>query len=180
MDLAELKEAGILALSDSLLLSIGYISKLQENGYGKITIILLELLVNGTVPREQVDGYLTHLRVVMRRQRGTFEHCLGIIRTPPIQEGSQYRIQCVLIFNGERVRRDIKRGHEVGRYWVNIITEEQGGYCNYNSYRQLNPDSRCGVVELGTMRWKCHMLLLSMVRADYPLILVDVPAQGET
>ena len=177
MDLAELKEAGIRALSDSLLSSIGFIDSLREQGYNKVAFIRLDLLVKRNMPREQVDDYLTHLRSVIRRQQGAFMHCLGLIRTSPIQEEEEYRIQCVLIFDSEQVRHYIQRGNEVGRHWVNIITEGQGSYFNYNSYRQRGPGSGYGIVSLVAMRWKWHMLLLAMGSEDHPLILIGIPRQ---
>lgn len=177
MDLAELKEAGIRSLSDSLLSSIGFIDLLREQGHNKVVFIRLDLLVKRDMPREQVDDCLTHLRSVMRQQQGAFTHCLGLIRTSPIHEEEAYRIQCVLIFDNEQVRHDIQRGNEVGHYWVNIITEGQGSFFNYNRYRQRGPGSGYGIVSLVAMRWKWHMLLLAMGSEDHPLILIGMPRQ---
>ncbi|WP_157725006.1 hypothetical protein [Vogesella sp. LIG4] len=177
--MAELKEAGILALSDSLLAAMGFIDVLRERGTSKVACLRLDLLVEGMATREQVDACLTHLRLEARWQQGVFAHCLGLIRTPPIQEEGQYRIQCVLLFDGEQVRRDIQCGDEVGRYWANIITEGQGRYVNYNRYRQMDLSSGCGVISLTTMRWKCHSLLLSMGSAAHPLIIAGVPCRKQ-
>jgi len=175
MDLAELKEAGIRTFSDSLLSSIGFINELQEQCYENLIFICLDLLVKGSAPREQVDDYLTHLRSAIRQQCEPFTHCLGLIRTPPIKEVGLYRIQCVLIFDGERGRNAIQRGHEVGCYWFDFITEEQGSYFIYTPYRRLGLGCGCDFVIMGAMRWKWHMLLLAMGSADHPLILIGVP-----
>lgn len=91
--------------------------------------------------------------------------------------------QCVLIFDGEQVLQDIQRGEEVGRYWVNIITEGQGSYFNYNPYRQLH-----GVVSgLGRIRtdvvsamgWLSFQLCYGMGPVGLPLTIVAVP-HGES
>lgn len=178
MDLAELKEAGVRIFGDSMLVSIGFISKLHEQGYEDLTFVCLDLLVKGSVQKEEVDDCLTHLRSAIRQQCEPFTYCLGLIRTPPIKKEGQYCIQCVLIFDGERGRNAIQRGHEVGCYWFDIITEEQGSYFNYNPYRKLGLGSDYGVVSLGAMSWRCHMLLLAMGCADHPLILIGVPRQS--
>lgn len=175
MDMTVLKQAAIQELSDSMLAAMGFISQLAEKGYPQLTLIRLDLFVMGEVPPEQE---LNHLRAVLRRRRGVFAGCLGMILTPPVIEEGQNRIQCLLIFDGEQVRQDVARGHDVGRYWVNIITEEKGSYCNLNQYRHLDRQCGLGLMPAHCMRWQYHQLIFAMGSADHPLIIVGVPNVG--
>lgn len=174
MDMAALKQAAIQELSSSMLAAIGFIHKQAELGYEQLTFIRLDLSVKAAVPAEHVEDYLTHLRSAMRRRRGVFADCLGMVRTAPFVEAGQYRIECLLIFNGKQVQLHIPRGHNVGRFWVNIITEEQGSYCNLNQYRQLDSQSGLGHMLAPSMRWQYHQLIVAMGSADHPLIIAGV------
>lgn len=175
MDMSVLKQAAIQEFSDSMLAAMGFIRQLTEKGYEQLTFIRLDLSVGRALPLEQVEDYLTQLRAAMRRRRGYFTDCLGMIRTAPFVEAGQYRIECLLIFNGKQVRQHIQSGHDIGRYWANIITEEQGSYCNLNQYRQLDSQSGLGLMWAPSMRWQYHQLIVAMGSADQPLIIAGVP-----
>lgn len=135
MDVGTCHQTGKTGASLSVQSAGEFIQGLVRQGYQRLTIIRLALAVPTTVAPDQLHQQVTALRTAVRARRGVFEHALGLIWTASSVGQGGMVIHSLLIYDGSQVEDDIQGGHDLGRYWVNSLTEGQGRYRNVNQHR---------------------------------------------
>lgn len=75
------------------------------------------------------------------RHHSAFKHLVGYIWHLEWAFKSGYHWHVVLFFDGSKTLRDAYVAHQIGEYWVRVITQDRGRYHNCNAdknkYRQL-------------------------------------------
>ena len=120
-----------------------YIDVLQEK-YSKICIVRVDLgykkdennQINVTL--EEINKDVDRLLNNRRNNLTTFEHNVGyVIKTESGKDRGPH-IHALLLFDGNKVQKDIFKGDQIGKYWVDNITKGNGSYhnCNRNNYKE--------------------------------------------
>lgn len=177
MDVGACHQTGKTGASSSVQRAGEFIQGLARQGYQRLTIIRLVLAVPTTVSPSELHQQVTALRMAVRARRGVFEHVLGLIWTASSVGQDGKVIHSLLIYDGAQVEDDIQRGHEVGRYWVNSVTEGLGRYRNFNQHRQHGINSGLGGIRTDVvheMGWVSFQLCYGMGPVGWPLTIVGV------
>ncbi|MCP2069877.1 YagK/YfjJ domain-containing protein [Pseudomonas laurylsulfatiphila] len=82
------------------------------------------------------------------------------------EKGFHYHV--MLFFDGSKVREDITKAIQIGRYWTNVVTKGRGLYYNCNAAKRLYKSCGIGMVDHADvqMRQGLHKAVVYLTKTD--------------
>ncbi|MDP9882403.1 hypothetical protein J2W26_006741 [Variovorax boronicumulans] len=123
--------------------------------YAKLLVVRLDLGfkkdIRGNLSLEDVRGYFKKFLNLKRRKgsKDVFEHSIGYIRKLEHKSRKGHHYHLMMFFNGQHVKDDYDYASELGKFWVETVTEGKGVFhnCNANKFGYR----RCGTGLIGHM-----------------------------
>lgn len=117
--------------------------------YSKLLVVRLDLgfkkAIRGNLSLEDVRGYFKKFLNLKRskKSKDVFEHSIGYIRKLEHKPRKGHHYHLMMFFNGQQVKDDYYHASELGKFWVETITDGIGVFhnCNANKFGYR----RCGI-----------------------------------
>ncbi len=117
-----------------------YIDELSKD-YSKLNMIRIDLGYkkphSENITLEEANKDLDRMFNNMRSKPSIFKDKVGYVCKREYTEDKGVHFHTIIIFNGQKVQKDIYKGDQIGKYWGQI-TDEKGTYhnCNRNTYKR--------------------------------------------
>jgi hypothetical protein len=115
-------------------LDLGYLSGMDNGGKAKEIISL-----------EQARKDFKKL-INNKRHNGIFDNMVGYISKLEHFGQSGYHYHLILFYLGSKVNDDVHIGDEVGRYWRDVITRQQGTFVKRNAVKSKSTHPGIGMI----------------------------------
>lgn len=117
-----------------------YFDVLQDR-YSKLNIIRLDLFYNKKYSKEiTLDEANKHINKMQNNKRNNrlFDNQVGYVCKREHGDEKGVHMHLIIVFNGQKVSKDILKAKKIGEYWSKEITDGKGGYynCNMNDYEE--------------------------------------------
>lgn len=109
---------------------VSYIDQLFSK-HSRLLIIRVDLMFRDNT-QGQYDAEFSRVcfqRLLNNSRRNRiFDNMVGYVWALEYGQNRGFHYHCLFIYNGSRSQQDITIGHEIGRYWMDMITEGTGTY----------------------------------------------------
>lgn len=118
-----------------------YIDSLQEK-HSKLNIVRNDLYYSKEFSKKRTlddaNKYLGRMFNNSRSKPTIFKDIVGHVIKREFTEDKGVHIHALFIFDGQIVHKDKLKGKQIGEYWSNEITKNEGAYhnCNMNNYEE--------------------------------------------
>ncbi len=118
-----------------------YIDELSVQN-SKLNIVRVDLSYkkpySNEVSLDEVNEDIQHLLNNRRTKPSIFKDNIGYIMKREYAEGRGMHIHALFIFDGQKVSKSAHKADQIGKYWSNEITHDNGSYhnCHRNGYEK--------------------------------------------
>ncbi|MCT7482127.1 inovirus Gp2 family protein [Arcobacter cryaerophilus gv. pseudocryaerophilus] len=119
-----------------------YLDALQDK-YSKLCVVRVDLEYAKNSETNKVEITLNeankHINRLLnnRRNNEIFDHNIGYLIKTEYGEDRNVHFHSFFFYNGQKVKKDMIKAENIGKYWSENITQGQGTYysCNRNDYK---------------------------------------------
>lgn len=119
-----------------------YLDALQEK-YSKVCVVRVDLEYAKNSETNKVEITLNeankHINRLLnnRRNNEIFDHNIGYLMKTEYGEDRNVHFHTFFFYDGQKVKKDMIKGEDIGKYWSENVTSGKGTYynCNRNDYK---------------------------------------------
>ena len=128
-----------------------YIDALQDR-YSKLNVVRVDLSYKKPYSNDiTLDEANKHFSRMLNNRRGNsiFNDNVGYVCKKEFTEDKGVHFHTVFFYNGQKVKNDVKKAIDIGKYWKETITAEKGIYhnCNIDADKKYGDKNAVGMLE---------------------------------
>ncbi len=117
-----------------------YVDELQ-NIHSKLNIVRVDLgykkPYSDDVTSDDANRDLDHMFNNMRSKPSIFKDKVGYVCKREYTEDKGVHFHTMIIFNGQKIQKDVFKGDQIGKYWEQITKDRGSSHnCNRNKYKR--------------------------------------------
>ena len=129
-----------------------YMDVLQEK-YSKLNVVRVDLAYekpySDDVTLDEVNRHLKKITSDTRSKPSIFKAKVGYIIKKEYTEDKGMHIHAAILFDGQKVKNDVLKAIEIGKYWNESVTNKIGSYhnCNLDANKIYGEQNAVGMLD---------------------------------